>query len=114
MRHVPICYGEACISQADLLEKCSLVMLLAMGVLVLLALFGVILYYLWKLFIVASDSVGAYLCGLWDDKKHLELAWFALGLLVLAGLSIIWEKGAVPFIFFWAVIYHFFIRRKPG
>lgn len=104
---------DALMAAKEQREKCALVMLLAMGSLILLALFGVILYYLWKSFIFMSDELGAYLCGIWDNKKYLELTWFIIGLAVLAALSLLWEKGAVPFIFFWAVIYHFFIRRKP-
>lgn len=110
MRYVPICYGEACISQADLIEKCALVLLLSMGALVLLICAGFILYHGWRLFILLSDVIGKYLFEAHAQRKYAELGWFFSGLIITAILAYTWSRGAIPFLIFWWVMYRFLFR----
>lgn len=113
MRDVMYCTGvNDCINLTVIVEKGVLVFLLTLGVIVGVMFAAIILYHAYKVFIVLSDSIGAYIFRLWRKRMYLKLAWIVVGLLGMYFLGYYWYKGLVPFIFFWFVVYSFMLGPK--
>jgi hypothetical protein len=73
---------------------------------------AIILHQAYKFFIVLADAVGAHILHLWRGQMYLKLAWIIIGLIAMYLLGHYWNKGLVPFVFFWCVVYSYMIRPK--